>query len=177
MRKGPDITREVSLAWDLMQAGELSSDDYSAVVHDLSESSSKRIDVPVSVLHALHDRGYKGYEKIMAYMSRASGVPIVPLSGFEVLPAAYSQMPTDFMTQRGAVVFEVMGPDCLVAVLNPFDKDLQGDVKKALGKRCHFYLVSSSDYDVCLANIRKALSGGKDDKKSEKKDEKKPEKK
>jgi len=157
LRKGPDITREVSLAWDLMQAGELSSDDYSAVVHDLSESSSKRIDVPVSVLHALHDRGYKGYDKIVAYLSRSSGLPVIPITGFEVLPAAYSLLPTEIMTQRGAICFETMGQDALVAVLNPFDKDLQEDVRRSMGlRRCHFYLVSSSDYDAVLANIRKA---------------------
>ncbi|MFH0907240.1 MAG: hypothetical protein V1929_00555 [bacterium] len=158
LRKGPDITREVSLAWDLMQAGELSSDDYSAVVHDLSESSSKRIDVPVSVLHALHDRGYKGYDKIVAYLSRSSGLPVIPITGFEVLPAAYNLLPMDIMTQRGAICFETMGQDALVAVLNPFDKDLQEDACSAMGgRRCHFYLVSSSDYDAVLGTIRKTL--------------------
>jgi hypothetical protein len=97
----------------------------------------------------------------------------VPLSGFEIIAATASILPMEFMTQRGALVFEVMGPDCLVAVLNPFDKDLQDDVRRATGRRCHFYLVSSPDYDVALANIRKAMGVDAGDKKGEKKPEKK----
>ena len=114
--------------------------------------------MPVSVLHALHDRSYKGYDKVIAYLSRSSGLPIIPITGFELMPAAYNLLPLEFMTQRGAICFEIMGQDALIAVLNPFDKELQEDVRRAMGtRRGHFYLVSSADYDAVLMNIRKAL--------------------
>ena len=62
VRKAVDITHEVSLAWELLQEGRITQAEYSAVVSDLSENSSKRIDVPVSVLHALADRQFKGMD-------------------------------------------------------------------------------------------------------------------
>ena len=157
-RKGADITREISLAWDLLQAGQINQEDYSHVVADLSENISKRVDVPVTVLHALNDRQFKGLDRVIAYLSKLSGKPVIPLSNFEITKDALSQLPIEFMSRRGAIVFELMGQDALVAVLSPLDKDLQDDVKRITRKRCHFYVVSPTDYDAALANIKKVLA-------------------
>jgi F0F1-type ATP synthase delta subunit len=158
VRKAADITREVALAWELLQSGRFNQADYSMVVQDLSENSTKRVDVPVSVLHALSDRQFKGLEKVVAHLSKMSGAPILPLSSFELNRDAFMLLPMDFLTRRGAICFDVMGSDALVAVLNPVDKDLQEDVQRLLKRRCHFYLVSATDYDSTLANIRKVLA-------------------
>ena len=64
----------------------------------------------------------------------------------------------EFMARRGAIAFELMGVDVLVAVLNPLDKDLQKEVSEVVGRRCHFFLVTASDYDTALANVKKALA-------------------
>lgn len=158
VRKAADITHEVSLAWELLQESKLTQADYSAVVQDLSENSSKRIDVPVSVLHALADRQFKGIEKVLTHLCKLSGCPLLPLSSFELNAEAFTLLPIDFMTRRGAIVFDLMGHDALVAVLNPIDKDLQDDVRRVLKRKCHFYLCNSSDYDAVLVAIRKNLA-------------------
>jgi tetratricopeptide (TPR) repeat protein len=157
-RRIVDITSELALAWNLVQTGELSQEDYSNVVHDLTESSSKNVEVPISVLHVLHDRGFKHLDKVLNSVAGNSGLPIIPLASFDVQKEAYNLLPVDFMMHRGAIVFELMGSgDALVAILNPYDTELRDAVKKTVGRRCHFYLASAENYDACLENIRKAL--------------------
>ena len=158
VRKAVDITHEVSLAWELLQEGRITQAEYSAVVSDLSENSSKRIDVPVSVLHALADRQFKGMDKVLTHLCKLSGLPLISLSSFELNPEAFMLLPMEFMTRRGAITFDLMGHDALVAVLNPVDRDLQADVKRVLRRACHFYLCASADYDAVLAGIRKHIA-------------------
>lgn len=152
-----DIQTELTLAWKLFQAEQLSQEDYSQVVQDLTEVSMRGTDVPVSVLHALQDRTYKNIEKVMAYFSTQSGKPIISLANFEMPRDVFTLLPLDFMSHWGAMVFDVLGPDLLVAVLNPFDLALQQEVASLTGKACHFFLISAPDYDRSLARIRTAL--------------------
>lgn len=155
VRRTHDITREVSLAWDLLQAEEISQEDYAMVVQDLSENSTKHIEVPVTVLHALQDRNFKHLDRVIAFLARTSGKPLVSLAHFEIQPDLVSMLPQEFMTYRGAIIFEKIGLDLLVAVLNPFDIDLQEDVRKVTDRRCHFFLASAGDFDNMLLNVRK----------------------
>ena len=156
-RKAVDITPELALAWNLTQAGELSQEDYSNVVHDLSENSSRNVEVPITVLHVLHDRAFKNIDKVMNFLSTDSGLPILNLASFEVQKDAYKALPIEVMMHRAALPFEAMGEDLLVALLNPYDTELQEDMRRITGRKCHFYLVTSETYDSCLASIRKAM--------------------
>ncbi|MFH0879690.1 MAG: hypothetical protein V2A34_08255, partial [Lentisphaerota bacterium] len=152
-----DITNELALAWNLLQAGELTQEEYSNVVHDLSENSSKNIQVPVSVLHVLHDRGYKNQERIMKFLVKDSGLPFVPLMGFDMQKETCKLLPLNFSRHQGAIVFESMGTDLLVAVLNPYDTSLKAEIKNITGRLCHFYLCSAEEYDHTLDRIRKLI--------------------
>ena len=156
-RRAIDITAELTLAWDLVQAGELTEDDYANVVHDLSENLSKNVAVPVTVVHALHDRGFKALERILCYLSVRSGLPLINVARFEVQREAGTLLSLDYMRRRGAIVFDLMNKDALVAVLNPLDKELLEDVRKQTGRNCNFYVVSPESYDACLASITKLL--------------------
>ena len=157
-RRPHDITREVSLAWDLLQAEEITQDEYATIVKDLSENTTKNLDVPVSVLHALHDRGHLHYESILAFLSRSSGKPLINIGHFDIQADVYNQLDSEFMARRGAIAFEKMGKDLLVAVLNPFDIELQEDVRKVTDRKCHFYLTGAVEYDKALSEIRKFQS-------------------
>lgn len=154
-RKSINITGELSLAWNLLQAGELSQDQYSSVVHDLSEGSARDTDSPVSVLHVLQGRGIGNLEKIMAFLARDTGTPVVVLSSFELLPEAVNLLTMNFMSTAGAIVFGRISDEAMVAVLNPYNTELREQVKQATGKPCHFYLVSANSYDQALSDIRK----------------------
>lgn len=157
-RKTVDITAELALAWNLVQAGELTQEEYAGVVHDLTESSTHQNEVPVTVLHVLRDRGFKNYDRVMAFLASNTGLPIVPLGNFELQKDAAALLPQDIVFHRGAVAFEVMANEPLIAILNPYDTELRKEIERLLQRRCHFYLTTADDYDKYLEAIRKAAA-------------------
>ncbi len=154
-----NLEAEMALAWDLFQEEHLTQEEYSNVLHDLTEMSSRIVDVPVTVLHVLHDRQFSRFERLMAHLCNKSGIPIISLSSYEENEEFNESLPLGFMTQRGVLPFAAIGDDLLVAVLNPFDKALLREAEEAVGNRCHPYLVSPSEYDLRLSQIKKALAG------------------
>lgn len=151
-----DIRHELKLAWNLLQAGELTQDDYSLIAKDLTENSTKNIDVPVSVLHAMADRGFNQLDRVMAHLSRNTGHPILLLSCFEFEPAIFSQLPVDFAHHKGAILFQQLGRECMVAILNPYNEALMQETQAAVNRRCHFFLVTPQDYDGYLERAQQA---------------------
>jgi len=147
----PGITFELTLAWNLLQMEELSEDEYSRVVQDLSENAGQNVEAPVSVLHVLQDRGFKQLQRVVGRLAKESGLPLIALGGFELQEETYSLLPEVFMTRRGAIVFERMEEEILVAILNPYDEQLRNDVAVATGRKCHFYLTTAMEYDNALA--------------------------
>jgi len=152
------IAAEISMAWNLLQAKKLSQEDYSLIVHDLSENSGRHGDVPVSTLHALHDRHYAGINDIMAFIATACNAPMLCLANFELQKDVLSLISWDFMINRGAIVFETIGNDALVALLNPYDNQLKMDVAGLIGKNCYYFLVTPDDFDNALGKIKTILA-------------------
>ena len=103
----------------------------------------------MTVLHVLHDRTFKNLDKVLTFLSSQSGLPIVSLSNFEVQKDTFKLLSEDFMMHRGAIVFELMGRDALVAILNPYDAELRKEVESITGKECHFDMVAAESYDHC----------------------------
>jgi tetratricopeptide (TPR) repeat protein len=145
---------ELALAWKLFEENQLSQEEYSSVLHDLTEVSSKEVDVPVSVLHVLNDRGFKQINRIINHMSARSGVPCISLLNFELPEQMAEVLPLEFSARDGALPFSFFGNDLLVAVLNPFSHVLIDKVEKTSGHRCHTYLVSADQYDIALGKLR-----------------------
>lgn len=152
-----DLDAEMALAWDLYQDEQLTQEEYSNVLHDLTEMSSRSVGVPVTVLHVLHDRQFSRFERLMTHLCNKSGVPIINLSNFEENEECSNALPIEFLTSRGLMPFAKIGDELLVAVLNPLDKDLIRLAEQAVGAGCHPYLVSPNEYDRRLAEIKKAL--------------------
>ena len=152
--QGVDVTAELALAWTLRQANELTQDEYSTIVQDLTENSTKNLEVPVSVQHVLFDRKFSSLDRVLAFMARDSGCPVVHLPMFELDRAKFRALDMDFVTRRGALVFEQIGDDYLVALLNPYDQDLKKAVSQNVSNRCHFFSTSARDYDAFLLQFR-----------------------
>jgi tetratricopeptide (TPR) repeat protein len=161
-RRPTDITHELSLAWELLQSEQISQEDYETIVHDLTESSTRQMDVPITVLHVLMDRHFTNAHRILAHLARTSGMPIISLSKFDVPDMAMRLLPMDVMSKRGAIVFELMHNDALVALLNPYDTALQEEIRMLTDRPCHFYLSDAEEYDAKLNEIRQALKGEND---------------
>lgn len=149
-----EISEELALAWKLYEENQLSQEEYSSVLHDLTEVSSKEVDVPVSVLHVLNDRGFSQLNRIINHMSSRSGVPCISLLNFELTAEIAEVMPMEIAARDGALPFGLFGNDLLLAVLNPFSNALIAKAEKASGHRCHTYLVSAEQYDIALGKLR-----------------------
>lgn len=156
VKKG--LEAEMALAWDLFQDDQLSQEEYSSVLHDLTEMSSNEMAVPVTVLHILHDRNFSRFERLMTYLCQKSDVPVMSLSQCEESEELRRMLPLDFMSHHGAIPFAQVGPDLQLAVLNPFDRELVDEVSRMTGCRCHPFLVTPQEYDQRLSAIRKALA-------------------
>lgn len=150
-----DISSEISLAWELLQAEKVTKDEYSMLVSDVTENSTKHFDVPVSILHVMHSRSFTGIPSVMTFMSEDSTLPLIELSDFEFDREAFSALPMEFSLQKGAIPFSILGEELLVAVLNPYNEELKKKVSDAARRTCHFYLVSAKDYDAYLNLARR----------------------
>ncbi len=156
---GPDrqnaLQAELALAWKLHEQRLLTQDEYASIVQDLSEISSRPVDTTVSVLHALLDRHFGNFDGIMSAVARESGLPILPLNSFDTPRATAALLPLAYMKRRGVAVFETISNEALVAVMNPFDEDLQRDAARLLGRPCRFFLTLPTELDAWLARVEK----------------------
>jgi len=147
---------EMSLAWELLQDEQLTQEEYSDVVGDITEMMSKNVGVPVTLLHVLVDRNFSRFERLMAHLSEKANVPILLLEAFEEDEEAAKALSVEFSSRRGALSFGSVGEDLLVAVLNPFDQDLLSEVGQRSGRTCHAFMVSPYEYDKRLNERKKA---------------------
>jgi hypothetical protein len=154
-RRSTNIAGEISMAWNLLQANKLNQEDYTRVVHDLSENSARTQDMPVSTLHVLQDRDHPAFNDVLAFISSTCNLPIISLANFDIQPATAALLPLEFSIKRGAIVFELMSNDALVGILNPYDTQLPRDLEDLTGKTCHRYLVPPADFDAALVKIKK----------------------
>lgn len=154
-RQPAGIAGEISFAWNLLQAKKLTQEEYASVVHDLSENSSKKNEVPVSTLHVLHDRNFSSFNDIITHVATTCEIPVISLSNFELQPAAAMLLPLEFMIKRGVIIFDLIGDDALVGILNPYDTQLATDIEDLTGKICYCFLVTPEDFDNTLEKIKK----------------------
>ena len=149
-QRSAHVAAELAFAWTLFQAGELTQEDYAAVAQDVSSTSANASLMTVSVLHTLHDRGSRSLDRIVVFASRDAEVPVIPLSLFDVQDSAFQLLPREFIVRYGVMVFDVMGNDLLVVVLNPYNKGLRGKVEAITGRRCHYSLTTPAEFDSTL---------------------------
>ena len=111
----------------------------------------------VSVLHVLEARGFKGFDRVLGFLSRESGTPFVSLGSYDYQFPVASVLPLAFCVKRGAYVFESVGKDLLVAILNPHDPQLKVDTELIADRPCHFFLVLPSEFDQALTRYRETI--------------------
>ena len=151
---GGRLDAEMALAWDLFQDEQLTQEEYSNVLHDLTDMSSNQMGVPVSVLHILNDRQFSRMERLVTHLCQKNEMPIMVLSQFEGNEEIGRQLPLDFTSSKGALPFAQVGDELLLAILNPLDKELLEEAQTLSGKRCHPYLVTPDEYDLQLGKLK-----------------------
>ena len=153
-----NMADELSCAWNLMEAGELTQEEYASVVQDLTDMSSGETEHTISVLHVLEGRQFKNLDKIMGYVAKQCETPIISLSNFELRTDVFGLIPDEFTMKCGAVAFETLGDDVLVAILNPYNTQIRKDVKAITGRTCHFFLAMPSEFDQLVTNGKEAIA-------------------
>jgi len=165
VKRTSNVADELSFAWHLLQSSIITQDEYSTVAQDLTEISAGEANVTVSVLHVLQDRGLRNLESVIAFSARDSSTPVVSLSIFDLQKETVSLMPLDFIIQRGALPFEVLGSTVLIVLLNPYNKKLRDDIQMLLGKKCHFFITLPSEFDNAVGKIKGMNEGDTEKKK------------
>lgn len=151
-----NITEEMSLAWDLLQNGELTQEQYAEVVQDLTNiSSNKKDQGGISMLHVIEHRAFGNIDRILVFASQKGDLPLIDLSGFDFGDDAILLLPVETMIRQGVLPFDLLGPDALVVIQNPYDLELRKQVALSLGRRCHFFLTSPSDFAASLGRVQK----------------------
>ena len=151
-----NISEEIDIAWKLYDEGQISQEDYSTLVRELTETPHTNKDEIVSVLHALEATNHRNLDEILSFMSRTSRLPYLSLSAFTMRPELVPLLPSDFIQARGALVFDMLSDDLLVAVLNPFSESLRREVQARTGKSCHFYLVRAAEFDLAFRKLKES---------------------
>ena len=149
-RVSDNVSTEIALAWNILKTGEITQSEYSQIVKILEENSIRNSDIPTTVLHVLQNHSFGNLEKIMAFMSKDSGIPIISLAAFGINRQAVSLLGFEFTNKKGAIPFELIGNEPMVALLNPYHESLKNEITEKLGCRCHFYLTPASEYDQHL---------------------------
>jgi len=158
-----NMSEELAMAWNLMEANEITQEEYASVVQDLTEMSTGDSVATISVLHVLEARGFKTLDRIIAYLVEQCSTPFVSLSSFDLTSDPAVLLPIDFVVRRGALVFELLGHDALVVVMNPFDKQLRKDVELLADRRCHFYLTIPSEFDRAAEKAAEKITALKEE--------------
>ncbi len=158
IRMAPDMSQELALAWNLLQAKELSEEEYANVMQDLTDMTARDAQVTASALHVLHDRGFRGIEKVVIYLSKECGLPIVSLTSFDLQLESVALLPFEFILRRGAIPFDTIGNTALIVIMNPYDKELMKDIEKLIGRKCYFYIALPSDFDAALERAKTLLA-------------------
>ncbi len=162
-----DISKEISLAWEIFQKKFMSEEEYSMIVRDLTEMTISHSVITVSTLHAIQSRGYKTIESIIAYLGSAYNAPFVNVSSFNIHEDVLSSLPVQLMIKYGILPFDFLGDKALLlAVMNPADTKLVGKIEKILNKKCFIYTTYPHEFDQILMNLHDSyLKKGKAEKK------------
>ncbi len=152
-----DLTAEMDLAWKLFDEGELSQEEYTVLVAELTRiSESARGAEPVALLHALEATNHRRLDEIIAHLSLTYRMPYISLTGFTMRPELVPYMPLNFIICRGALVFDLLSAELLVAVLNPLNEQLRQDVEQQTGRACHFYLARASEFVAAYEQLKQS---------------------
>ena len=149
------VSDEMDLAWHLHEHGHLTQEEYANVVRDLTETSSHKQEV-VSILHTLEATQHKNLDSILDYLTQVGRTPYISLAHFDLRAECAQFLSGDYIRHRAALVFDLIGKELLVAVLNPLNEALRADVEKRTGRHCHFYLTRASEFETAMHKLLEA---------------------
>lgn len=156
----PSVARGMYIAERLASGGLMGEGELDRVRAEMDRASREVGGRALSFWHILENLGCSDLQAKVMFVARDSGVPPVPLVRFDPSPDALERLPRSYPFEYGALPFNVVAGRLLVAVLDPYDTELQSGVREAAGASCEFFLVGASDYDAALGRIADAYPEG-----------------
>jgi hypothetical protein len=153
-KRASTVSDELAFAWHLHQSNFLTQEEYAKVAQDLTEVSTSEAEVTVSVLHVLNDRGFRNLENVVTFACRETNTPPISLGSFELVRDTQAILPLDYCIRRGVLIFELMGTNALVTVLNPYNKALRQEVQSLVNRPCYFFMATPADFDLTIGKIK-----------------------
>ena len=135
-------------------AGVVRQEDYASMVDDLSRLIADTRQQVVSLQHVLVDRAFPGLSRVRQYMADNSKHPFIELDNFEPQEIDIDNLTKEAMLQQGALPFDKIGDELMVALLNPLDESLPADLRRQAGHPCHFYFVRAEAFDAALGKLQ-----------------------
>jgi len=146
-----DLIPEVLLANHLHRSRILTDMEYHTVLQDLCWMSSKAPLAPRACQYVLEDRSLPHTTKAIEFMAHDAGAPYIDLTLMHFDPEKRENiLPLETCRRRAACVFGEVGGEPLVAVLNPFNLQLQEDVGRLLEADPHYFVCSAKGYQHVL---------------------------
>ncbi len=148
------MQREMDLAWRLLEAEELTQEEYATLVEDLTSLVTSETDSPLSIQHIMADRTFSGIDRIRQYMVKKGRCPFLALENFELQPPELPDTTLDYLLLLGALPFANIGKELLIGLLNSADSQLQTTINNQLGTKCHYFLITCEAFDAALKQLR-----------------------
>ena len=149
------LRREMALADRLLSKGLLTAEDHAALAKDLQSLAANPTMPGFSALHTLHDRQFRGLDAILAFLCRDAKIALIPIHAFEPVVGGAATLLTPEECQRwSAAPFDLLGPEALVAVMNPYDEALRRAIRERLNRPCRFYLTTPADWEIWHGRTR-----------------------
>ena len=105
----------------------------------------------ISALQILEKENLPLSERAVEFLADRYGTPPVPLGAFEPNKRLFSAYPERLVKLRGVVPFAKLGDLTLLAVLNPADAELRGELEKI--SKCRLYLAEPSAVEAAITKI------------------------
>ena len=107
----------------------------------------------VSALALLEHEFPDAAEKAACTVADAASAPPLPMAIFQPQADLLARLPRLLVCVNGVFPFAEMGGVPLVALANPYDRDLRARVEGLLGSECRFYLALPRDIEDVLSNL------------------------
>ena len=149
-----DLSGELELAWFLLQNEMITQEQYEAAIAALTESRMNTAsESTLSLLQELASMDRVYMDKILGFLSAQTNIPYVDVSQFEIRDEVCNLIPVQDSRRLGFLVFEQMGDEVQVAIMNPVDENLKTRIREYLIRRVHFFLTSPEDFQVAIEGI------------------------
>lgn len=155
-KTGPeaDLHAELDFGWSLLEAEQVSQDQYEHAVDALTEAHiNSHGRGPISFLLELASMDQANISRVLGHVSAENRVPFIELRRCQIPAEALANFSLDKIRRWCAIPFGVLGNERMIAVLNPTNERLMQALRTNAGGRVHIYLTSPEDFLETLDSI------------------------